>query len=133
MKKFSVILAAMLLLILTMAGCSDEYDKGDLGGDPIFVMPIYIGENLTSVDHVFTNDQFQVVVSYDDGTHKEVTDFEIKESTLESGAYSVIVKWRGMEGDALVLLDKTAFLEQTAQLNPVEETAEETADEAVSE
>lgn len=119
-------MAAVLLLMTGLIGCSDEYDTGYLGGAPIFVEPLYIGEEVTTVDRVFTKEDFSVIVNYDDGSHKVVEDYEITECTLLGGVYTIIVEWRGLEGDAMIVLDKNLFMETEAAETEAPETAEET-------
>ena len=111
----------MLLLTVCMVGCNDDLDTGYLGGKPIFVEPIYVGEEVTTVDKTFTKDEFRVMVSYEDGSHRSVTDFEITETVLIGGVYYVYVDWRGMEGDAIIVLDMDMFTETSAATEPVTE------------
>ena len=127
MKKILIVLTVVLLITAGMTGCSDEYDKGILGGAPIFVEPLYVGETITTVDKVFTKDDFNVMVNYDDGTHRVVTDYEITECTLKNGVYMVMVEWRGIEGDAMVFPDDSLFYgTQTPETETTEETTAET-------
>ncbi len=121
MKKILTVLAAVLLFAACLAGCNDVAGEGYLGGAPVFVEPIYVGEEVTTLDRVFTKDDFRVMVNYDDGSHREVTDYEITEQKLMNGIYTIYVDWRGIEGDAMIVLDMDLFTETEA----AEETAAE--------
>ncbi len=75
MKKLICALAAVMLLL---ASC---------GAEIVSVVPLYTGEEVTDTHHEFKNEDFYVMVTYDDGTQKQAEDFEIEILGMEGGYY----------------------------------------------
>ena len=78
--RTAALILAAVTIALAMVSC---------GAEPLGMYPVYTGEEVTSTDHEFTNDDFYVIVAFDDGTDRAVDDFEIGEITMKGGEYII--------------------------------------------
>lgn len=96
MKKIAQILA-LLLAVSALTSC----------GDPklLSIIPAYMGGTVTSTRHEFTKDDFYVLATYDDGTDKQVTDFEFEVVGMEDGYYEINISYEDMDNPVFVPIE----------------------------
>ena len=86
LKKIACLSAVIVLIALSVVSCG--------GPKALGMYPVYIGEEVTSTNHEFSHEDFYVIVAFDDGTDKEVRDFEFGEIFREAGYYVVTIEYQ---------------------------------------
>lgn len=119
MKK---ILSICLLLVCMTAlfACTDV--KGDFGGEPVDLMPNYIGGAIDDPNHVFTKDEFTVTLIFSDSSTREITDYTLRQERAE-GCFEIFVTWKDIEGYRIIPIGYEPAAETTsAESETVPET-----------
>ena len=80
MKKIICAAAAVLLLLMSLVSC---------GPEALGMYPVYVGGEVTSLQHEFTKEDFVVIIAFDDGTDREVDDFEFEIVKTEGGRFMI--------------------------------------------
>ncbi len=75
MKRIICVLAVLMLLLVS---CGKEI---------VSVVPLYTGEEVTDTHHEFKNEDFYVMITYEDGSQEKAEDFEIEVLGMQDGYY----------------------------------------------
>jgi len=96
--RAAALLTALILLLLPVtASCGKEKAK-----EPIGLVVVYTGPDVTDTRHTFTNDDFSVLASYEDGSDEYVHDYTFEVTGLEAGYYILNFTYNGYETEAYV-------------------------------
>ena len=85
-KKITCLSVVIVLIALSVVSCG--------GPKALGMYPVYIGEEVTSTNHEFSHDDFHVIVAFDDGSDRDVHDFEIGEIVRDAGYYVVTIEYQ---------------------------------------
>ena len=100
-KRNFVLLALAAAMLLLLASCGKEV---------VSLVPVYKGETLTTTDHVFTTADFDVYLTYSDGTEEVLTDgYEITQKGMKNGYYIMDVTAKGFTEEAYVPVQLDIF------------------------
>lgn len=104
MKKryITLVLAAVFVALLCiLVSCGKEV---------ISLVPVYKGETLTTTDHVFTVDDFDIYLTYSDGTEEVLHDgYEIVQKGMKAGYYIMDITAKGFTEEAYVPAELDIF------------------------
>ena len=95
--RIFLMLALILMLLPFAVSCGKEKVK-----EPIGLIVVYTGPDVTDTRHTFTNDDFSVLASYEDGTDEYVHDYTFEVTGLEAGYYVLNFTYNGCETEAYV-------------------------------
>ncbi len=95
--RFALTGFLLIILMMVVSSCSSGGEKKILE-----VTPIYMGEDITTTDHVFTEDDFMVSVSYTDGTDEFAHGYDIEVTGMKDGYYFVKITYKGVSNTAYV-------------------------------
>ena len=79
------------------------------GPEALGMYPAYVGEEVTSTDHEFSNEDFYVIVAFDDGTDRVVKDFEIGEIKREAGEYVIDIRYENVNYPVFVPINVAVY------------------------
>ena len=78
-KRNFVTLALAAAMLLLLSACGKEV---------VSLVPVYKGETVTTTDHIFTTADFDVYLTYSDGTEEVLHDgYEITQKGMKNGYY----------------------------------------------
>ena len=100
MKKFAYILACGLAALM-FASCG--------GPELLAIYPVYIGETVTSTHHEFEKEDFYVLASYNDGTDKLVTNFDMEVEGMDAGYYLINIEFEDMDNPVYVPIEAKIY------------------------
>ena len=100
MKRIICAAAALLLLVMTLVSC---------GPEALGMYPVYVGGEVTSVDHEFTKDDFYVIIAFDDGTDKAVDDFEFEIVERIGGQFVIDIKYGDISYPVMVPINVAVY------------------------
>ena len=102
-------LGACAVLLAMLASCG--------GPEILGLIPVYNGANPTTTTHEFKNEDFLVIVSYADGTDKELEpdEFEVIVEGMEEGYYILNIVYEDQENECYVPMDLAIY---PSDLNP---------------
>lgn len=73
-------------------------------------MAVYKGDTITTTDHVFTTDDFDVYLTYSDGSEEVLTDgYEITQKGMKNGYYIMDITAKGYTEEAYVAAELDIF------------------------
>ena len=105
MKKRYIILAAAAVLLTTLA-CI----LASCGKEVISLVPVYKGETVTTTDKVFTVADFDIYLTYSDGTEEVLHDgYEITQKGMKGGYYIMDITAKGFTEEAYVPVQLDIF------------------------
>ncbi len=100
MKKFSRIISA-ILVVLALSSCG--------GPELLSIMPVYIGDTVTSTHHEFSKEDFYVLALYDDSRDVQVTDFEFEVEGMDAGYYIVNIIYKDKDNSVYVPIETKIY------------------------
>jgi hypothetical protein len=103
MKKtrFLIFLLTAGLLLTSLSACGKEV---------ISLVAVYKGDTITTTDHVFTTDDFDVYLTYSDGSEEVLTDgYEITQKGMKNGYYIMDITAKGYTEEAYVAAELDIF------------------------
>jgi hypothetical protein len=102
-------LGAGALLLAMLASCG--------GPEILGVIPVYNGPTPTSTTYEFNKEDFLVIVSYADGTDKELEadEFEVVVEGMEEGYYILNIVYEDQENECYVPMDLAIY---PSDMNP---------------
>lgn len=96
-----VLAAAFVALLCILVSCGKEV---------ISLVPVYKGETVTTTDRVFTTDDFDVYLTYSDGTEEVLHDgYEITQKGMKGGYYIMDITANGFTEEAYVPAELDIF------------------------
>lgn len=102
-KAISITLSAIILVTVAMTCVS-------CGGPKLIgIVPAYTGADVTDTNHEFSNEDFFVIASYDDGTDETVTDFEFSVEGMNDGYYIILITYKDVENECFVPLNLAIY------------------------
>ena len=96
-------LAAGLLttLVCILASCGKEV---------VSLVPVYKGDTVTTTDHTFSTGDFDVYLTYSDGTEEVLHDgYEITQKGMKNGYYIMDITAKGFTEEAYVPVQLDIF------------------------
>ena len=96
-------LAAVLLttLVCILASCGKEV---------VSLVPVYKGDTVTTTDHTFSTGDFDVYLTYSDGTEEVLQDgYEITQKGMKNGYYIMDITAKGFTEEAYVPVQLDIF------------------------
>ena len=108
-KKTLKTIGAGALLLAILASCG--------GPEILGVIPVYNGPTPTSTTYEFNKEDFLVIVSYADGTDKELEadEFEVVVEGMEEGYYVLNIVYEDQENECFVPMDLAIY---PSDMNP---------------
>ncbi len=104
-KRNFVTIAAAAVLLTTLA-CI----LASCGKEVISLVPVYKGDTVTATDHVFTTDEFDIYLTYSDGTEEVLHDgYEITQKGMKNGYYIMDITAKGFTEEAYVPVQLDIF------------------------
>lgn len=94
--------AAMLTtLVCILASCGKEV---------VSLVPVYKGDTVTTTDHTFSTGDFDVYLTYSDGTEEVLHDgYEITQKGMKNGYYIMDITAKGFTEEAYVPVQLDIF------------------------
>lgn len=100
-KRNFVLLTLAAAMLILLSACGKEV---------VSLVPVYKGETLTTTDHTFTTADFDVYLTYSDGTQEVLTDgYEITQKGMKNGYYIMDVTAKGFTEEAYVPVELDIF------------------------
>ena len=103
-RNFVTIAAAAVLLttlVCILASCGKEV---------VSLVPVYKGETVTTTDHTFSTGDFDVYLTYSDGTEEVLQDgYEITQKGMKNGYYIMDITAKGFTEEAYVPVQLDIF------------------------
>lgn len=100
MNKKILLLVTLVLLSAALYSC---------GPKVISLVPVYKGEEVTDTHHEFTNDDFEILVTYDDGSQAMTDEFELEVQGMKNGYYILEVTVDGFTEEAYVPINVKVY------------------------
>ncbi len=88
-----LLLALSCAVLLTGCGGKEKLPAEEM----LLFQPMYIGEDVTDTDHVFTKEDFLVTALYTEDRTVEITDFDFEVKGLKDGKYTIVIEYDGVE------------------------------------
>ncbi|MGN1410813.1 MAG: hypothetical protein ACI4XJ_11650 [Eubacteriales bacterium] len=79
MKKKIITLAATTLLLSLLTSCG--------GPEVVSLVPVYKGAEVTDTNHEFTTDDFDIYLTYEDGSQSIADDYTLEIKGMKAGYY----------------------------------------------
>lgn len=100
-RNFVTLALAAAMLLLLLASCGKEV---------ISLVPVYKGETVTTTDHTFSAGDFDVYLTYSDGTEEVLQDgYEITQKGMKNGYYIMDITAKGFTEEAYVPVQLDIF------------------------
>ena len=104
-KRNFVTLALAAAILATLACLLSACGK-----EVVSLVPVYKGETLTTTDHVFTADEFDIYLTYSDGTEEVLqSGYEITQKGMKNGYYIMDITAKGFTEEAYVPVQLDIF------------------------
>ena len=101
MKKKIITLATTALLAALLVSCG--------GPDVISLVPVYKGAEVTDTHHEFSNDDFDIYLTYEDGSQVISNDFTLNVKGMKGGYYIIEVTAEGFTEEAYVPINVSVY------------------------
>ena len=104
-KRNFVTIAAAAVLLTTLA-CI----LASCGKEVVSLVPVYKGDTVTTTDHTFSPGDFDVDLTYSDGTEEVLHDgYEITQKGMKNGYYIMDITAKGFTEEAYVPVQLDIF------------------------
>ena len=102
-KRNFVTLALAAAMLLLLSACGKEV---------VSLVPVYKGDTVTTTDHTFTTGDFDVYLTYSDGTEEVLHDgYEITQKGMKNGYYIMDITAKGFTEEAYVPVQLDIFVQ----------------------
>ena len=100
-RNFVLLTLAAAMLLLLLASCGKEV---------ISLVPVQTGDTVTTTDHTFSTGDFDVYLTYSDGTEEVLQDgYEITQTGMKNGYYIMDITAKGFTEEAYVPVQLDIF------------------------
>ena len=100
-KRNFVTLALAAAMLLLLSACGKEV---------VSLVPVYKGDTVTTTDHTFSTGDFDVYLTYSDGTEEVLHDgYEITQKGMKNGYYIMDITAKGFTEEAYVPVQLDIF------------------------
>lgn len=100
-KRNFVTLALAAAMLLLLSACGKEV---------VSLVPVYKGDTVTTSDHTFSTGDFDVYLTYSDGTEEVLHDgYEITQKGMKNGYYIMDITAKGFTEEAYVPVQLDIF------------------------
>ena len=100
MKRIISAAAAVVLLLMSLVSC---------GPEPLGMYPVYVGEEVTSPKHEFSQEDFYVIIAFDDGTDRAVDDFEFEIVERAGGNFVIDIIYEDISYPVIVPINVAVY------------------------